>query len=299
MPERDLLESDALHAFGVFAEHRNFTAAAGDLQISQPSLHIKIRKLAAALGTALYQRQGRSLVLTEPGERLAAFALDTRRRADDFLAVLHGGAGLLTIAAGRGTLRWVVGDAVQAVTAAGRKVRVITANRDGAVAALASGRADVAVIAYDPPPAGLRAAQVASCRQVLVIPESHELAQRRKLSLRDLDGLDLVVPPPGRPHRLGLERALADAGVSWQAMAEADGWDLLVQLAGWGVGAAVVNGCVRPPAGLAAVPIAGLPAVRYWAVWRPQRQALAAGLLAGLGVDAAGGADDSGHGRCR
>ena len=76
MTGRDVLEADAVRSFAVFAEHLNFTAAAAALRVSQPSLHVKISKLAAALGADLYQRQGRSLRLTAAGERLAAFALD-------------------------------------------------------------------------------------------------------------------------------------------------------------------------------------------------------------------------------
>ena len=73
MAGRDALEADALRSFAVFAEHRNFTAAAAALHISQPSLHVKIKKLAAALGTELYERDGRRLYLTASGEQLAAF----------------------------------------------------------------------------------------------------------------------------------------------------------------------------------------------------------------------------------
>jgi DNA-binding transcriptional LysR family regulator len=103
MTGRDLLESDALRSFAVFAEHRNFTTAAAALHISQPSLHVKIRKLAAALGTDLYEREGRRLTLTAAGEQLAAFALDSRRRLDEFLRELHQeSTSTLTIAAGRG-----------------------------------------------------------------------------------------------------------------------------------------------------------------------------------------------------
>lgn len=61
--------------------------------------------------------------------------------------------------------------------------------------------------------------------------------------------------------------------------AEADGWDLLVQFASLGIGAAIVNGCVAPPTGLTAIPVTGLPAVRYWAAWRPQRQSHISDLL--------------------
>src|SRR5580704_14242191 len=114
MTGRDQLEPDALRSFAAFAEHRNFTTAAVSLNISQPSLHVKINKLAASLGTDLYERKGRSLVLTAAGEQLAALALDVRMRVDDFLGVLDEGASVLRIAAGRGAFRWVVPDAIRA-----------------------------------------------------------------------------------------------------------------------------------------------------------------------------------------
>lgn len=282
MMGRDLLESDALRSFAVFAEHRNFTTAAAALRISQPSLHVKIKKLSAALGTDLYERRGRGLTLTASGERLATFALDTRRRVDDFLGDLNPEASALTIAAGRGTFRWVIPEAVRAISGQGRKVQVITAARDAAVSAVSTGRADLAVIAYDPPPRSFKSAQVATYPQVLMVDVAHPLATREHVELCDLDGLDLIVPPSGRAHRRALERALLDAGVTWQPAAEADGWDLLVHFAALGIAPTVVNGCVRPPTGLTAVPVTGLPAVRYWAMWREQRHAHISDLLAHL-----------------
>jgi DNA-binding transcriptional LysR family regulator len=282
MTGRDQLEPDALRSFAAFAEHRNFTTAAVSLNISQPSLHVKINKLAASLGTDLYERKGRSLVLTAAGEQLAALALDVRMRVDDFLGVLDEGASVLRIAAGRGAFRWVVPDAIRAVSRPGRKIEVIAAGRDAAIAALSAGRADIAIVGYDPPPQRFQIRQIAAFPQVLVIGDGHPLARRDQVTLADLAGLDLVVPPPGRPHRQALERALLDAGVPWQVAAEADGWDLLVHFADLGIGATIVNGCVRPPAGLAIVPVTGLPTVRYWAVWRPQRQARVSDLLAVL-----------------
>jgi DNA-binding transcriptional LysR family regulator len=177
----------------------------------------------------------------------------------------------------------VIPEAIRAASRQGRRVQVLTAGRDEAVAALGAGHADVAVIGYDPPPRRFRAREIAAYPQVLMVSQEHALAGRGQAGLADLAGLDLVVPPAGRPHRRSLERALADAGVPWQAAAEADGWDLLVHLASLGVGATVVNGCVPPPGGMVAIPVRGLPAVRYWAAWRPQRAAHASGFLACLG----------------
>lgn len=63
------LRADAVHAFGVFADHLSFTAAAEALHLSQPSLHTKVRKLQDALGVPLYERHARGLRLTETRNR--------------------------------------------------------------------------------------------------------------------------------------------------------------------------------------------------------------------------------------
>jgi LysR family transcriptional regulator, low CO2-responsive transcriptional regulator len=276
----DLLESDSLRAFAVFAEHRNFTTAAALLHISQPSLHVKISKLGAALGMPLYERSGRALVLTRAGQQLATYAQDTRRGLKDFLAQLDSGDLEVTIAAGRGTLRWVVGGAIRRLTARGDRVRILAADREHALDAIGTGQADVAVVAYDPPGRQFAAREVAAFPQMLVIGDDHPLAARKRLRLGDLAGLDLVVPPAHRPHRRSLERALLGAGVQWQPVAESDGWDLLVHFASLGIGATVVNGCVGLPSGLTGIPISDLPRVRYWAAWRKQRQPRATAFLA-------------------
>ena len=276
------LEAEAVRAFAVFAEHLNFTTAATALRISQPSLHVKIRKLGGALGVELYHREGRALRLTVAGQRLAAYADESSRRAADLLTELTGETPVVRIAAGRGALRWVVSPAVQAITRSGRAVRLITADREVALDSLAAGRADLAVIGFDAPPRTVRSRRIASFPQTLVIPARHPLATRtavRAADLAELGGLGLLVPPVGRPHRRALERALLDAGVAWSIAAEVDGWDLMVHFAALGLGAAIVNGCVQLPARLRGIPVTDLPAIRYWAAWRPQRQAALADIL--------------------
>jgi LysR family transcriptional regulator, low CO2-responsive transcriptional regulator len=273
------LGADGLRAFAVFAEHRNFTTAAVELRISQPSLHVKIARLAEALGVELYQREGRGLVLTPEGQRLAEFAGETLRRVDDFLGDLREDLPMVRIAAGRATLRWVLSSALQGIARSGRSVHMITANRDAALAALTAGQADLACTALDPPPPHLGQRQIASYPQVLVVPARHPLAARKRLRLADLEGLALLVPPPGRPHRRALDRALLEAGVGWAVAAEVDGWDLMVHFAELGLGATIVNGCVQLPAKLRAIPVSDLPPVRYWAAWRPQRRRALAPIL--------------------
>ncbi len=58
----------ALRAFEAAARHLSFTAAAGDLNLTQGAISHQIRDLEARLGTLLFARRGRGLVLTQAGQ---------------------------------------------------------------------------------------------------------------------------------------------------------------------------------------------------------------------------------------
>ncbi|QIZ39058.1 transcriptional regulator CynR [Saccharopolyspora sp. ASAGF58] len=61
------------------AEHANFTRAAEDLHISQPTLSQQIKQLEKVLGVQLLDRTGRSVRLTDAGETYAHFARQALR----------------------------------------------------------------------------------------------------------------------------------------------------------------------------------------------------------------------------
>lgn len=285
MAPSDALTADTVKAFAAFSRHLNFTRAAEELHIAQPSLHAKVAKLSRSLELTLYEKVGRELRLTRDGEALAAFAADQERSVDDFLARLGTPTRSLRLAAGRAAIQWVLDRPLRALVRSGVDLGVSPADRSTALGSVETGVVDVAAIAYDPPPRHLRSARLVTVPQVLVVHRSHPLVSAGQVRLRDLDGLALVVPPTGKPHRQSLERALDAAGVDWRVASEADGWDLILHLAKLGVGAAVVNGCVPVPRPLAAVEIKDLPHVSYWLAWREQRQPVVEPLLSQVSAD--------------
>ena len=63
-----MLNYNHLRYFWVVAREGNLTRAAETLNLSQSALSTQIRKLEDSLGHALFERRGRSLVLTEAGQ---------------------------------------------------------------------------------------------------------------------------------------------------------------------------------------------------------------------------------------
>jgi len=282
MDER-AVSADALASFVVFADHLNFTRAAADLHISQPALHVKIRKLAQALGRPLYHRSGRRLVLTVDGEAVARFARAHDERLAQFLAELAGAEARrpVVLAAGQGAYLYLLGDTIRAVLAEEpTRLRLINCDHRQMLATVRTGQAHLGVGVLDVLPDDLTTVELATFPQVLLVPEDHRLARRGSVALSDLAGASLVVPPQHRPHRVLLEQAMRAAGVDWTVAVEAEGWPLITHFVTLGVGLAIVNGCVPAPPGLVARPVTDLPSVTYHVVHQPA--ALSDPRIAGL-----------------
>ncbi|GAB1508054.1 LysR family transcriptional regulator [Actinophytocola sp. KF-1] len=277
-----MVPTDALAAFAVFADHMNFTRAAADLHISQPALHVKITKLAATVGRPLYRRTGRTLTLTPEGEAVARFARDLDKRMSAFLDEVRATEQVrpLTLAAGEGAYLYLLGDAVRTF----RPLKLVNCDSTRMLAAVRTGRADLGVGVLESIPDDVTAVLLASYPQTLVLPAAHPLAEHAELTVGDLHGLSLVLPPANRPHRKTVERALRSAEVEWTLAIEAEGWPLTLHFVSLGVGLSIVNGCVRPPAGFTSRPITDLPRVPYYAAHLPARtdDARLAALLAAV-----------------
>lgn len=266
------ISSDALAAFAVFADHLNLTRAAAALHISQPSLHAKLATLARELGRPLYEKAGRSLVLTPDGEAVARFARDHNERLDRFLGELRATPTHrpIILAAGHAAYLHILGDVIR-VTLARRPggLRLLHTSRNQMLDAVRAGRAHLGVSVLDAMPDDLVTIAIATYPQVLLVPLGHRLACRPSVELADLAGEDFVVPPPTRPHRISFERAMRTARIPWTVAGEIEGWPLTVHFAALGVGLAVVTGCVAPTPGVLAVPIVDLPEITYHAAYRP------------------------------
>jgi DNA-binding transcriptional LysR family regulator len=233
---------------------------------------VKVGKLASAVGSTLYIRDGRCLELTAAGKSLAGFARGMRAELEGFLAGLAEPEAPLVLAAGEGAHRYVLAGAVRLLIERGVRMRLLSTDRDETVDAVRSGRATLGVTVVDDAPAGLGCVALATYPQLAVFAAGHLLGRRRALKLKDLQGADMVLPPPGRPQRAALERAALKVGLTWSVAAEAEGWAQALHFAALGVGVGLVNGCVEMPPGTVARPVRDLPAVTYSALFRKADQ---------------------------
>ncbi len=260
---------DWLESFVAFAETRNFTHAAARLHVSQPALHVQIRKLGDDLGVTLYTRNGRALELTDEGRRVEAFARSMTGQVDEFRRMLAGEAerAPVIVSAGRATHLYLLAEPLRSwVLDGSRRIQLRAETREETVDALLAGRAHVGVAPLDTVPLSIESRPIGTFGTLCVLPPDHPLAKRRRLRVADLDGCRLVLPPSDRPHHATVVAALREAGARADVVIEAGGWELMTHYASLGLGVAVVNAIVPVPSGVRAVPLQGLPRITYHAL---------------------------------
>ena len=277
-----MVNSEWVRAFVTFAETLNFTHAAARLHISQPALHVQIRKLGESLQASLYVRRGRSLSLTDEGRKVLAFGREQDERTARLIGDLSGMLRDTTVvlAAGEGTFLHLLSEPLRAFQRTKNvTLRVLTLDRERALSAVQLGEAHLAVTVIDDVPHDIVSRRVAKVGAAVVVPKNHPLARKRSVSVRDLRDEALIVPPAGRPLRATLARAWAAADQTWSPAVEANGWELMMRFAELGLGVAIVNDFCSPPRGTVRRPLTGLPTVQYQLLRLRNRQ-FSSGALA-------------------
>lgn len=80
-----------LHYFWAVAKEGNLTRTAERLRVAQSALSAQIRQLEESLGTSLFEREGRRLVLTEAGRIALTYADDIFATGGELVATLRHG----------------------------------------------------------------------------------------------------------------------------------------------------------------------------------------------------------------
>jgi LysR family glycine cleavage system transcriptional activator len=93
----DVPPLDPLLAFEAAARNLSFTKAAAELFLTQSAVSRQIQQLEEHLGTKLFERRARNLLLTESGQLLYRTAQDVLQKLHDSARRLRGGGSMNTV----------------------------------------------------------------------------------------------------------------------------------------------------------------------------------------------------------
>jgi DNA-binding transcriptional LysR family regulator len=241
------MELRHLRYFVAVVEEASFTKAAARLRIAQPGVSAQIRQLESELGEELFDRSGRSLRVTQAGEAVLPFARDALAAADAARQVVEEMNGLL-----RGRIILGMVTACGAVDIPnllagfhraypGVEIALREANSDDLLEGVLSGDIDLAWVGIaGPTPSGIESQVVVDEPLVAAVSHRDPMSTRASIRLTDLRDRPLISLPIGTGLRASLDRACATAGFAPTIALEANSPVMLAQLAGQGLGIALL-----------------------------------------------------------
>jgi LysR family transcriptional regulator, low CO2-responsive transcriptional regulator len=257
-----------LQSFVLVARHGSLKAAAAELEVTEPAVSVAVGALKKELGDELFVRNGRGIVLTEGGRRLAALASEILGLAEQARRSVASSERRIQVVA-TSLVAEHIAPLIEAFTAREEGVEVEVEALSGSAFddALEHRRADVAL---GPSPASERIASAPflRCRLILVAAPSHVLAGRRAIVPAALGGERWLVGQPELDPTTGTGLFLARSGLVPDDVAAYSSQAAAVAAAAAGEGIALVPAHsvvdeVRRRA-LVRLDVRGTPVVELW-----------------------------------
>jgi LysR family transcriptional activator of glutamate synthase operon len=258
------------------ADLEHVTDAAAVLGIPQPTLSRAIARVEAELGTLVFERVPDGVRLTPAGELVVSAARDLGARhtqlVDDLASLLDPDTGVVRLAFLDSMAGLLVPRLLRGFHRDAPRVRLVLRQEPSHEIAedLASGAADLAVTTRLD---GLAWLPLLEERPVLVVPASHRLSGRKRVSLGELADEELVTVPSGFGYRQLVDDLLRAAGVSPAISFESQDLATIEGLVAAGLGVAIVPEHLAGASGTVGIALAGSSVRRsIGLVWRTDRE---------------------------
>jgi LysR family transcriptional regulator, low CO2-responsive transcriptional regulator len=200
-----------MKAFATVARHKSFIRAAEELHLTPPAISLQVSQLEREVGLPLFERRGRTVSLTMPGEYLLVYArriLGTLKEAEDAMARLQGAqTGRVTIGM-VSTAKYFMPRLLARFREEHRGVelRMAIGNRETLVEQLRNAEVDLAVMGRPPKEIDARGELFAEQPHAIVASPQHRLAGLREITPAMLSGEEFIVREPGSGTRAAMEQ---------------------------------------------------------------------------------------------
>ena len=205
------MELDQLRHFLKVAEHSNFTRAAEDIALSQPALSRSVGRLEEELGQPLFERQTRSVSLTDAGHLLLERARQILLLVDDTKALFNddGKTGRIRVASIPTIAPYFLPERLKRFHRDFPEANVVVHEdtTENLLKKLNDGLVDVMIAALPIEARYLQIEKLFDEELLLVTAKENPLAKRKSIRLHDLESLPFVL--------LGEAHCLTDSIVSF------------------------------------------------------------------------------------
>jgi DNA-binding transcriptional LysR family regulator len=280
------MRSTTLHQLRIFvavAKHLSFARAADEMHLSQPAVSMQIKELESVMELPLFERAGRSIRLTMPGEYLLVYArriLGALKEAGDAMAKLRKVQGGRITIGMVSTVEYFLPRLLARFRSQhpGVEMRLAVGNREQLSKLLHDNEVDLAVMGRPPRELDTRAEPFAAHPLGIIASPEHPLARRREIAPKTLDAEPFIVREPGSGTRAAMEQFFRDSRIAAAPTMEMTSNETIKQAVIANMGLAFVSlhtvALELSVGQLVLLDVAGLPLMRRWYIVNVQRKPL-------------------------
>ena len=243
------MELQELKGFVAVALNKSFSKAAEKTRRSQPAISLQVQSLEKELGVKLFDRiSPRKLEITEEGKTLLELASPL---VDDFDSLRlkfkekTGSAkkGSVRIATHTSVMVYILPDSIKRFK---KKypdcdLSIVNRGRQDIINMLSNGEVDLGIASLKQVPANIDYKPFANYDRVLIAAKGHPLSKKKTISLEDISGYPLLVPPQGSNTRRILDRVFAEHELEYKIAMEATGRLAIKAYVEMNLGISIIN----------------------------------------------------------
>lgn len=241
------MDLNRLRGFYNVARCGGFTAAARRLRLSQPSVSQQVKALEAEIGARLLERTSKSVRLTADGRMLFEMAEKLFETESEIQAIFEDRSRFettrLTISTNQSVAAHILPPLLERYTSRFPGVEITIHNLKTAEIqeSVLEGATDVGIILIEPRAEGLESRAVIPYEMVLITPQDHPLADRRRVTLRDIARYPFISYTRDTETRRVIDRPFIDEKLKTSVHMALGSTDLIIQYVQLGYGIAIVH----------------------------------------------------------
>ncbi len=225
-------------------------ALAMDMSVSMVSRHLS--RLETEVGTRLFSRTGRGVVLTEFGLQVYPRIMELVRNAELLAEDIQASSGIpmgdVRFGLPASTVPALVGPLIKAIRASWPKVRLHLTEGSSAQLEewLTQGRLDLALLGREEENEVAGETVLIRMPLYLVSPAGHSMARRKSIPFEEVASLPLVLPSEPHPLRAKLAGLTREMGLTLTQVIEANSIRLQHEVVACDCGFAITTGTFMP-----------------------------------------------------
>ena len=271
-----------LQVFEAVARHLNYTRAAEELFLTQPTVSMQLKKLETDIGLALTEQIGKKVSLTDAGKGLYQASrdiLDTLGRfemlVDDQKGLKTGELRIAVVTTAKYFAPRLLGKFCQEYP--GINVSLEVCNREHILDRMNHNLDDLYLIGKPPESSELEFRPYLANPMVVIAPDTHRLAKRKAIPLAEIAKEQFVIRERGSGTRVALEQLFASAGYKINVRMELGSNEAIKQGISGGLGISVLSQHTLTRGDLhdlSVLDVEGFPISWQWYVGHPRKKRL-------------------------